>query len=454
MLPVFVRTPPPLPERSLEPHSERAFPASEADLDAHVQVALASDLAAESSRARLSPPHEFALRRDGPFVPFGALLASSAALREAFAEGTSLPAAVSYRKARGWLFVALLPLLMLAELDRELVVVQAEGAGSRLACDLFLAVAVAVDLARALPRHPRTTSIVLLGVAARFTLFIAKACGRGIHPAIALAALLAIGGSIAVWTRAPTPSQITRALLAHFGIAPDASTATNDTRSPPRDPASRSLVLIATIAALGRPVMLAAAQRCGIGLWPRAVLFAAYAAFIPMALERVLEVRTRPRPPRPSHITLAVIAAFALALGLTNTVHFGFDATAHVARCVSPISGGTAARLLDAETREATRNLQQARDEWAFFAMNVLVVPFAEERVYRDFLQRIFTNRFGRTRAIASASTLFAIAHLDVYRVAIYQMVPLGIACGLAFEEGGLIAAALTHAMWNLHLLV
>ena len=46
--------------------------------------------------------------------------------------------------------------------------------------------------------------------------------------------------------------------------------------------------------------------------------------------------------------------------------------------------------------------------------MNVLVVPFAEERVYRDFLQRIFTRRLGPTPAIAIASPLFAIAHLDV----------------------------------------
>jgi membrane protease YdiL (CAAX protease family) len=379
---------------------------------------------------------------------------------------------------------------------------------------LFLVGAVGADIARPLPRHPRTTAIVLLGAAARFALFVAKACGHGVHPVIALAALFAVAGAIAVWTRSPAPSAVTRGILARLRIdagdgarsgergagervhsarsdagtsergagervhsaRSDAGTsergagervqsARNGARAADsagdvrvaRNPAPRALLLGATLAAVGLPVMLAAAQRFGVGLWPRAALYAGYAAIAPMAIERALEARARRAPfaipqwlPR---IALATAAAFALSLGLTNGVHFGADAVAYAARCVSPATGA-AQRLLDAEAHEVTRNLQQARVEWAFFAMNVIVVPLAEERVYRDFLQRVLARRVGAPRAIAAASSIFALAHLDVYRVAVYQMVPLGIACGVAYEEGGLVAAALTHALWNLHLLL
>jgi membrane protease YdiL (CAAX protease family) len=425
-------------------------PRAENPGESHVQVALAADLAGERGAGRLDATSAIALRKEGPFRPIGEALTASASLREAFAEACALPAAAAYRRTRAWLFLALIPLLMLAELDRELLTVRIDGAGVRLACDLFLVVAVAADLARSLPRHPRTTAIVLFGAAARFTLFIAKACGRGVHPAIALAATLALGAAVLVWTRSPTPRTVTRAILATLAIDP-ARAEPLVTRAPPRVP----LLSIAALAALGLPIMLAAAARYGIGLWPRAVLYAAYAAFVPMAIERALESRARRPAPFPWHIALAAAAAFALSLGLTNGVHFGADAVAYAARCVSPApAAGAAQRLLDAEAYEVARNLKQARMEWAFFAMNVAVVPLAEERVYRDFFQRILARRFGRTVAIASASSVFALAHLDVYRVAIYQIVPLGIACGLAYEEGGLIAAAITHALWNLHLLL
>jgi membrane protease YdiL (CAAX protease family) len=259
---------------------------------------------------------------------------------------------------------------------------------------------------------------------------------------IALAAVFAAGAAVAILVRSPSPARVGAAILERLGVP-----------TPEAPPRPRGMVVAAAVlGAMGLPAVLAIAARLGVGLWTRALLYAAYAAVVPFALERTLLHRAPAPSPKSTLRIAAALAAFALALGLTNGVHFGADAAAYAARCLS--AGHTAQRLLDAETSEVTRNLAQARVEWAFFAMNVLVVPLAEERVFRDLLQRILRPAVGPARAIGLASVLFAVAHLDVYRVAVYQMVPLGIACGMAYEEGGFAAAALAHALWNLHLLV
>ena len=56
--------------------------------------------------------------------------------------------------------------------------------------------------------------------------------------------------------------------------------------------------------------------------------------------------------------------------------------------------------------------------------------------------------------AMLGGGAAFGIAHLGIYRVAIYQTFLLGIAFGVAFEEGGLMASMVTHALWNLYLLL
>jgi membrane protease YdiL (CAAX protease family) len=68
-------------------------------------------------------------------------------------------------------------------------------------------------------------------------------------------------------------------------------------------------------------------------------------------------------------------------------------------------------------------------------------------------VQRVFARRLGEAIAIAAASLLFGLAHLGVYRVAIYQACLLGVSFGVAYVEGGMVAAVLAHAVWNLHLL-
>src|SRR6187399_3083865 len=104
------------------------------------------------------------------------------ALRERLLEAYPLPKATRYARWRALLGIGLLPLIMLAELDRELVLQDQEGARAALGIDVFLTFAIATDLARRNPRHPTATGLAYAGVAARFLLLILPQCGRAAHP--------------------------------------------------------------------------------------------------------------------------------------------------------------------------------------------------------------------------------------------------------------------------------
>src|SRR6185295_11111786 len=100
----------------------------------------------------------------------------------------------------------LLPLAMLAELDRELVLQDQEGARAALGIDVFLLFAIATDLARRSPRHPIATGLAFAGVFARFLLLIEVQCGRAAHPLFYAGAAVGLASSLAVFVLSPTPS--------------------------------------------------------------------------------------------------------------------------------------------------------------------------------------------------------------------------------------------------------
>lgn len=390
----------------------------------------------------LTPSTMVALTREGPFFPLAVALAKNGALRDRFAEGLALPALAAYRRARAWMFLGLVPILMLAELDRELGEAHVSAAWSRLAVDLFLAGATTVDLARTTPRHPRTTAFVFAGAAARYAFLLAATCARRVSPILVAAPLVALAVAVLVVWRAPSPRSVAEASLARLGIA----------NAAPANPPPNTQLIAALAAGLGLPVVLFVARHFHLGVWPQGGLFVLYSAIVPPL---VVRAPSNALPPWP-RIALGFVLGFALTVGLTNLAHYGVDAIAYVMRCLDPagFEHGTVRKLLAAESGEVKRGVDEAREKWAFFAMTVFVVPVVEERVYRGLLQRIYSRRYGTVRAIALASVIFAVAHLGVYRVALYQTVLLGIAFGAAFEEGGLVAAVLVHMMWNLYLLL
>jgi hypothetical protein len=86
-------------------------------------------------------------------------------------------------------------------------------------------------------------------------------------------------------------------------------------------------------------------------------------------------------------------------------------------------------------------------------ALTVAVVPLVEERIYRDVLMNTLVRKYGAAYGLFASAIVFGVAHAGVYHVALYQPVLLGLAFGVAYAEGGLLAAFTVHAAWNLALL-
>ena len=395
--------------------------------------------------------------KDGPFAPLAIAFAEDATLREAFARALDLPLVQRWAPIRLWLLIGLTPLLMLAELDRELASAGIGSAGVRIATDFLVIAVAAIDLARRLPRHPRTTALLLFGGAARYLYFIARACGHGVHPTIFIAPIVAATAGALLLRHAPRAEDICAAILARLGIASADATAARDERTP-RAPRSaiggtRAHVAVAVIAAMGLPLLLAATRL--LGVWPQAPIFAGYALLAPYLVARVFEpARARARLAW-ERLVPAAMVAFALTVGMTNGAHYAFDGAAYATRCVNAAAfEGAPRRALDAEGKDVSKNVQNARESLAYFLMTVLVVPLAEERVFRAMLQRVLARRWGNARAIAFSSLAFGLAHLGVYKIAVYQTVLLGVGFGVAFAGGGYLAAALAHLLWNLSLVL
>jgi membrane protease YdiL (CAAX protease family) len=146
---------------------------------------------------------------------------------------------------------------------------------------------------------------------------------------------------------------------------------------------------------------------------------------------------------------------FAIALGLVLTAsllhgtHQFFDAGGELARCTGRLDEATR-RLLAAESAELARRIASVRASTALVLMTTAVMPLAEERIYRGLLMNVLVRKYGFTYGLFASAAAFGVAHVGVYELALYQTVLLGIGFGLAYAEGGLIAAFVVHAVWNL----
>src|SRR5450432_50998 len=140
------------------------------------------------------------------------------ALRERLLEAYPLRKASRYARWRALLGLGLLPLVMLAELDRELVLQDQDGARAALGIDVFLVFAIATDLARRNPRHPTATGLAFAGVFARFLLLIVPQCGRAAHPLLYVGAATALVSAAAVFALSPTPSSVARHLRSALSL--------------------------------------------------------------------------------------------------------------------------------------------------------------------------------------------------------------------------------------------
>ncbi|HQY61917.1 MAG: CPBP family intramembrane metalloprotease [Myxococcales bacterium] len=406
---------------------------------------------------RVSAHTEVAISARGPFEPLAFAVARDAAMRSRLAAGLNLPIVGAYSRLRPFFYVGLVPLLMLAELDREMLHGY-HGARVRLALGLAFAVGMAVDFARRVPRHAGASAAVLLWVAARYAHILAVTCGRTENAAVGVfAPALAVGVALTLLARAPSGNRLTEAILDRLGVDPS-----EVVRVRLGEPPSRALVATSVGAAVALPLLLAAMNRAGAGLWTTGLTLVLYGAVVPDLVTRLLERPASPAPPAPptprarfGRIALAATVGFALTYGLVSGAHRSFDAGIYLQRCTHPDAfEREGRRLLEAETREVERGVARAKDRLPILLMTVLAVPLAEERLYRGLLQRVLTRRYGERRGLVAASLLFGAAHLAVYRVASYQAALLGFGFGTAWVGGGLPASLLAHAVWNAHLLL
>ena len=422
-------------------------------LERHGPRAVTFGNAPGNTTSALTATSRVALRERGPYSLVADALERREAVRRAFALGLGLACVSRWRHIRAGAFLmALAPLGALVELDREQLRLGFAGAASRLALDAALALLALMDLATRVPRYPRVAGVILLAAAARFLMYVTAACGHA-HALIYAASFAAAFAAAAVLFVAPTRARIVGEALDRLGISREDVRAT---RIAPRP--SLAFVGSAVAAAAALPLLLTAARSSGVAPWAQVALFAGYGAIVPTALEWIFERRLRLPRVEILRVLFVTVVAFALTRGLIDGARYAIDGAASASRCLAPSALQSGAqRVVDDESREVNK-MKQAIDRsgagWGFFAMSVVVVPLVEERVYRSHLQRVLVARWGAGRGIAAAAVLFGVAHLGVYRVAAYQTALLGASFGFAYFEGGFVAAALVHALWNLHLLV
>jgi membrane protease YdiL (CAAX protease family) len=424
------------------------------DGDAPSRTCEPSELVAEGGTLTVHAETLISRTGEGPFAPLAVALEHDAPLRDDMAKAIAVPSLTAWSRAR---FVVLaltaVPLLLLVELDRELVSKQLLGPG-RLLVDLLLAAYVVFELTRRTPRMPAVAGAAMLAVSMRWFLVATRMCGSGVHPAVWAAAALSVGAAFAILARAPSRARVALELLAKLGIT---RTEANAVKAKAVVMPPGALLLAAAAAAAGLPLVLYVLRRSGAGVWVQAAAFVAYGLIVPaIVLHRdprnvaqVAQVSRSDTRTTVIRVLLAIVLGLVLTASLLHGSHQFFDAGGELARCTGRLDDATR-RLLAAEATELSRRVAWVRASTALVLMTTAVMPLAEERIYRGLLMNVLVRKYGFTYGLFASSLAFGVAHVGVYELALYQTVLLGIGFGLAYAEGGLVAAFVVHAVWNL----
>lgn len=386
-----------------------------------------------------------ALDERGPFAPLSRAILADGTLRDRLADVLATPSLRGERRVR-WVILALtvLPFVLLLELDRELAMGGSIGPG-RIVVDALLAAWTWWELTRRTPRFPRLAALALVAAGGRWTLVATRHCGTSgpLSPLVYVGAVLAFGAAAALAALVPTRERIAQELLGKLGIERAEARAVQ--ADPPPEPA---LVAAAIGCAAGLPALLWLVRGASTSAVFDAAVFVIYGTAAPILARRFFGREPAPAPVSPRAVLLATAAGLALAAAAATAGHLFFDNGAELARCFHRL--GNEAKVARAmESAELARALERVRSSTTLFLMTALVVPFAEERIFRGLLQDVLGRRWGRSYGIFAAAVAFGAAHLGVYEVALYQTVLLGIGFGLAYAEGGIVAAFFVHATWN-----
>lgn len=397
------------------------------------------------ARAGLAADSLVAVDEHGPFAPLSRAILADGTLRDRFAATLATPSLRGERRVR-WIILALtvLPFVLLLELDRELAAGGGVGPG-RIVVDALLAAWTWWELTRRTPRFPRLAALALVAAGGRWSLVAARHCGTSgpLSPLVYVGAALAFGAAVAIAVLVPTRERVAQELLGKLGIERAEARAVR-AETPP-EPA---LVAAAIGCAAGLPALLWLVRARSTSLVFDAVVFVGYGAVAPLLVRRTFGREPARTPISPRAILRATAAGLALAAAAATAGHLFFDNSAELARCFHRL--GNEAKLARAmESAELARALARVRSSTGLFLMTALVVPFAEERIFRGLLQEVLGRRWGLRYGIFAAAVAFGAAHLGVYEVALYQTVLLGVGFGVAYAEGGIVAAFFVHATWN-----
>jgi len=405
-----------------------------------------ADLLAEGGSVRVTVDTRIALRENGRFESVATAIEKSGALRDELTREISIPSLRGYPRLRlGLLAATVVPMAMLLELDRELASARHASVG-RVVVDLVLVAFVVYELSRRTPRFPGICAVALTAIALRWWLVAARLCGRDVHLLVYAAAALPVAAAIVLASRVPSASRIALELLGKMGVTRSQLFAATHGPEPPG-----ALIAAAVACAAGLPAILHLTRMLDVGLLGQAAVFVGFAALAPVAARRATDPGTPSKMPSssPAQILLAAATGLAVTAGLVTAARLFFDTGAEVARCVERLDA-EAKIARAAESAELARAVAKVRASAPLVILTSAIFPFAEERIYRGLLQDVLTRKYGRSYAIFAASLAFGVAHLGVYQVALYQTVLLGIGFGVAYAEGGLLAAFFVHAVWNL----
>jgi membrane protease YdiL (CAAX protease family) len=285
-------------------------------------------------------------------------------------------------------------------------------------------------------------ALALVAVTLRWTLVATRLCGRGVSALVYVAAALAATAAVLWLTRVPPRSRVVLELAGRLGIA-----RSDLLRATAHEEPSGALVAAAVACAAGLPALLHAARLLGSGLTVPALVSLAFAAFAPPLVRR-FDGPTKATAHSTSNVVAGVVAGIALTAATVTAGRLFFDLGTELARCVQRLDAET--RLARAaESAELAGAIAKVRASLPLLLVSTLVQPFAEERIYRGLLLDVLARKYGRAYGLVAASLAFGVAHLGIYHVALYQTVLLGVGFGVAYLEGGLVAAVIVHAAWN-----
>ena len=403
-----------------------------------------SELAADGGSVAVRADTDVAMEPRGPFSPLAVSIVDNVGMRNAFARAIRVPSSVMWARMRFVaLALALFPLLMLLELDRELVSKGLLGTG-RLFLDVLALGYIGYELSRRTPRLPWVAAVALAAASMRWFLVAARLCGKNVHGAVWAAAALGVAAAALIAVRAPTRERLALELLDKLGISRrDAAAA----RRPPEVSPRTFGVVLAFTAALPLVAWQLRVHHASLTV-QGAVLFA-LAIAAPRVVKRISGSATS--EPRIDLVDtfVVIVAGLTLVSALLYGLHQFFDTGAELMRCTNRLDGA-ARKLIALEASEVSKRIAAIRESTPLVVLTVGIVPLVEEQIYRGLFMNVLSKRYGSGYGLFASSIVFGFTHIGVYEIALYQTVLLGIGFGMAYAEGGLVAAFVVHAMWNL----